>query len=147
MLGFNNSEYDVLISNATQIRPNTFIFEVDRSTELIKPSNYDSIISESANRAQIPDSNYSSRGLRKSRYEGSETTAVDFERQNESQQDLLLSPIGVSNDKAKGSTKLAKLLHDNEKLAEDLHVLNKRSTVFNKNHQYHNKTTKNTSHG
>ena len=75
------------------------------------------------------------------------TTAVDFERQNESQQDLMLSPIGVSKDKAKGSTKLAKLLHDNEKLAEDLHVLNKRSTVFNKNHQYHNKTTKNTSHG
>lgn len=76
--GFQNSEYDALISNATNSRPSGYIYEVDRSSEYIIPGNYDNIVSESAEYANVADSNYSSIGILRSRYDGAETTAADF---------------------------------------------------------------------
>jgi len=76
--GFQNSNYDALISNATNSRTSGYIYEVDRSSEYIIPGNYDNIISESAEYATIADSNYSSEGILRSRYEGAKTTTVDF---------------------------------------------------------------------
>ena len=76
--GFQNSNYDALISNATNSRTSGYIYEVDRSSEYIIPGNYDNIISESAEYATIADSNYSSEGILRSRYEGAKTTIVDF---------------------------------------------------------------------
>lgn len=78
VLGFANSEYDALISNATDTRTSEYIYEVDRSSEFIIPGNYDNIISESAQKAEIVDSNYTSVGILNSRYDGSKTTSVDF---------------------------------------------------------------------
>lgn len=77
-LGFTNSEYDTLISNATDIRTSGYIFEVDRSTEQVIPGNYDNIISESAQLAEITDSNYTSVGLVNSKYAGTKTSIDDF---------------------------------------------------------------------
>ena len=76
--GFQNSNYDALISNATNSRTSGYIYEVDRSSEYIIPGNYDNIISESAEYATIADSNYSSEGILRSSYEGAKTTTVDF---------------------------------------------------------------------
>lgn len=76
--GFQNSNYDALISNATNSRTSGYIYEVDRSSEYIIPGNYDNIISESAEYATIADSNYTSEGILRSRYEGAKTTTVDF---------------------------------------------------------------------
>jgi hypothetical protein len=76
--GFQNSDYDALISNATNSRTSGYIYEVDRSSEYIIPGNYDNIISESAEYANVADSNYTSIGILRSRYDGSETTSADF---------------------------------------------------------------------
>ena len=78
VLGFANSEYDALISNATDTRTSEYIYEVDRSSEFILPGNYDNIISESAQKAETVDSNYTSVGIINSRYDGAETTVSDF---------------------------------------------------------------------
>ena len=78
VLGFANSEYDALISNATDTRTSEYIYEVDRSSEFILPGNYDNIISVSAQKAETVDSNYTSVGIINSRYDGAETTVSDF---------------------------------------------------------------------
>ena len=78
LIGFNNSEFDVLISNANENRTSGYIYQVDRSSQYIIPNNYNTIISESAVYAQVPDSNYTSKGILRSRYEGSETTVEDY---------------------------------------------------------------------
>lgn len=78
LVGFVNSEYEVLISNATDTRKSGYIYEVDRKTDSIVPGNYDNIISSSAVYAEVADSNYSSQGLLNSRYDGAETTITDF---------------------------------------------------------------------
>ena len=78
LTGFVNSEYDVLISNATDTRTSDYIYEVDRSSEYVVPGNYDTIISESAVKADVTDSNYSTVGIINSRYDGAETTISDY---------------------------------------------------------------------
>ena len=78
VVGFANGEYDVLVSNATDTRTSGYIYEVDRSTEYVVPGNYNNIISESAQKAEIADSNYSSVGILNSRYDGAETTISDY---------------------------------------------------------------------
>ena len=76
--GFQNSEFEVLISNATATRTNTHIYEVDRSSQFIIPGNYNNIVSESAEYADVPDSNYTSQGIINSRYAGAKTSTEDF---------------------------------------------------------------------
>lgn len=75
---FETSEYNATFGNAVDIRLNSFFYDVDRIKNQIKPTNYDSIISGSANFAPIPDSNYTSIGFTRSRYLGCKTTEADF---------------------------------------------------------------------
>ena len=75
---FTNSEYNPLISNAIDIRLNSFFLDVNRIKSQIKPTNYDRIISGTADYAPIPDSNYTSIGFTNGRYTGTKTTKADF---------------------------------------------------------------------
>ena len=60
-----------MISNATLLEPNSFKFLVDRNEDLINPKNYQAIVSRSAVKANIQDSNYTDTGLINARYDGS----------------------------------------------------------------------------
>lgn len=75
---FNNSEYDVLMNNASTNRTIGFIFDVDRSDKNIAPLNYQGIISGSANQAEFQELNYTSVGITNSRYKGSKTSITDY---------------------------------------------------------------------
>ena len=68
---FTNSDFEPLISNATQLEPNSFKFLVDRNEDQINPKNYQAIVSRSAVKANIQDSNYTDTGLINARYDGS----------------------------------------------------------------------------
>ena len=68
---FTNSDFEPLISNATQLEPNSFKFLVDRNEDQINPKNYQAIVSRSAVKANVQDSNYSDTGLINARYDGS----------------------------------------------------------------------------
>ena len=68
---FTNSDFEPLISNATQLEPNSFKFLVDRNEDQINPKNYQAIVSRSAVKANVQDSNYTDTGLINARYDGS----------------------------------------------------------------------------
>lgn len=75
---FENSDYNALFANATDIRLNTFAYDVDRQKSQTAPTNLDNIISDNAIYAPVPDSNYTSIGLLNSRYDGAKTSVVDY---------------------------------------------------------------------
>lgn len=81
---FINGDYNATINNANTIRKNSFIFDVDRSvgstltSGSVAPRNIEGILSGTAPKAPIQDSNYTIRGLVLGRYEGSKTTQSDF---------------------------------------------------------------------
>ena len=68
---FTNSDFEPLFSNATTLEPNSFQFLVDRNEGQINPKNYQAIVSRSAVKANVQDSNYSDSGLINARYVGS----------------------------------------------------------------------------
>lgn len=68
---FQNSDYEVLLNNYNENRSNTFLQDVDYSTNATLPINLTSIISGSATKAQTPDSNYTTRRIIRPRYDGS----------------------------------------------------------------------------
>jgi hypothetical protein len=68
---FENTDYDNLQGEATELRKSSFIFEVDRNENSINPTNFDAIVGDYAVRAEVQDSNYSSRAFIASRYAGS----------------------------------------------------------------------------
>lgn len=72
---FTNSEYEPLLSNAIDLEPNTFRFIVDRNESQINPKNFESIISRSADKANVQDSNYTDSGLVNARYVGTKLTS------------------------------------------------------------------------
>ena len=72
---FSNSDFEPLISNATALEPNSFQFLVDRNEDLINPKNYQAIVSRSAVKANVQDSNYSDTGLINARYVGTKLTS------------------------------------------------------------------------
>ena len=78
-VGFNNSDYNAVISNAVDVRrAETQIFDVDRRSNLSLPSNLTAILSGSAIAAEVQDSFYSDTGLIRARYEGTKTTKDDY---------------------------------------------------------------------
>lgn len=77
-LGFANSDYNVQFTNALNNRTSGYIYEVDRNNTQTVPGNYDNIIDESAELANVTDSNYSSQGLINSRYAGAKSTLQDY---------------------------------------------------------------------
>lgn len=77
-ISFETSDYNAIISNATEPRLNTFIFDVDRQKTLLQPTNFDNIIAGTALKASVPDSNYTSAGLIRGKYIGTETSVLDY---------------------------------------------------------------------
>jgi len=75
---FTNSVYNAEFANATTGRKSGYIYDVDRVADQIVPTNYGNIISESAEYANVADSNYSSVGLTNSRYAGSKTNKEEY---------------------------------------------------------------------
>ena len=73
-----NDDYNPLLSNASKNRESKYIQVSDRDQLSVRPSNIVKLLSQSAQPAQIPDSNYTDTGLVNSRYEGSQTTANEF---------------------------------------------------------------------
>ena len=72
---FTNSDFEPLLSNATQLEANSFRFVVDRNEDQINPKNYEAIINRSAQKASVQDSNYTDSGLINARYNGTKLTS------------------------------------------------------------------------
>ena len=75
---FENSVWNAVIGNATNIRPGTLYQDIDYSTSTTTPVNFQSILSGSATRATVPDSNYSTERITIPRYKGSRSTSNGF---------------------------------------------------------------------
>ena len=76
--GFTNSDYNPLFNNASEIRSSVVVQDVDRKREQKSPSNLNSILKDTATRATVQDSNYSSLSVITGRYVGSKTSAKDY---------------------------------------------------------------------
>ena len=77
-VNFAFDDYNPILNNSIANRPSTKRQVADRISLDIHPSNLDTILSQSASPAEIPDSNYTLTGLVNSRYEGTKTDAEKF---------------------------------------------------------------------
>ena len=77
-VNFAFDDYNPILNNSIANRPSTKRQVADRISLDIHPSNLDTILSQSATPAEIPDSNYTLTGLVNSRYEGTKTDAEKF---------------------------------------------------------------------
>jgi hypothetical protein len=77
-ISFENSDYNATINNYNENRKNSSIMDVDYSTNINTPSNFNLILSGSANRTSTPDSNYTSRRVIYPRYEGSKNSSANY---------------------------------------------------------------------
>ena len=75
---FAISDYNALYDNATIIRTNTLLMDVDYSTGIFTPVNLDLLISGAADKAPVPDSNYTMTRIINPRYDGSRLSSADF---------------------------------------------------------------------
>ena len=75
---FYNSDYNAIINNENNDRNNTFLKEIDYSTNPNYPVNRLAIISGSATPAQTPDSNYTTARIINPRYNGSRVSSADY---------------------------------------------------------------------
>lgn len=75
---FLNSDYEVLINNYNNNRLNSYIMDVDYSTDSVTPVNINPIIENSATKTQTPDSNYTALKSITSKYLGSKVTSADY---------------------------------------------------------------------
>jgi hypothetical protein len=75
---FYNSDYNAIINNENANRDNTFLKDVDYSTNPNYPVNRLAIISGSATPAQTPDSNYTMARIINPRYDGSRVSSADY---------------------------------------------------------------------
>jgi hypothetical protein len=72
---FYNSDYNPLINNVLVDRLSSIYQDVDYSTGIYTPTNFDLLISGSALKAAVQDSNYTSKRVIIPRYEGSKSTS------------------------------------------------------------------------
>ena len=77
-IGFENSDYNVLFNNATSSRTSNFIQDVDRVSGAIIASNMQNILEDTAIRASLPDSYYTSLAHTSGRYVGSKTSRLEY---------------------------------------------------------------------
>tara|TARA_R110001632_G_scaffold55132_5_gene135026 strand:+ start:3156 stop:8807 length:5652 start_codon:yes stop_codon:yes gene_type:complete len=75
---FNVSDCNVTYGNASEIRPGTLYQDIDYATSTTTPVNFDQLISGSATKATVPDSNYSTTRIIRPRYNGSRSTSNGF---------------------------------------------------------------------
>jgi len=77
-LEFEYGDYNALMGNATLTRRSKTIVESDRGEGTSRPTNFNAIISGSATKAEIQDSNYSNSGWISARYDGTKTTTSTY---------------------------------------------------------------------
>jgi hypothetical protein len=77
---FALSNYNVLVNNVTQSVLSSFFMDVDYTSNQTIPVNQQLLLSGSANKFEIPDSNYTTLRHINPRYEGSKTTSPDFNK-------------------------------------------------------------------
>jgi hypothetical protein len=75
---FYNSDYNPLINNTEGDRLSTKFQDVDYSTGMVTPTNFNLLISGSALKAAVQDSNYTSKRVTLPRYEGSKSTSQNL---------------------------------------------------------------------
>jgi hypothetical protein len=75
---YYNSDYNPLINNVLVDRLGTIYQDVDYSTGIYTPTNFDLLISGSALKAAVQDSNYTSKRVTIPRYEGSKSTSQNL---------------------------------------------------------------------
>jgi hypothetical protein len=75
---FYNSDYNPLINNTEGDRLSTKFQDVDYSTGIVTPTNFAQLISGSAVKAAVQDSNYTSKRVTLPRYEGSKSTSQNL---------------------------------------------------------------------
>jgi hypothetical protein len=123
-LGFSNTpDCQPTLNNAYIIRQNPQIQEVDYTTNIYTPINFQSILSGSAQKSTVPESNYSSFGWTLNRYEGSRTQAnnvnttdgliggfgevpvIDYKRAYFAYCDQVLDPYPILNNRTQFNIK------------------------------------------
>ena len=75
---FYGSDYDALINNYNDNRPNGYIMEVDYSEDSVIPVNRLAILEGTATKAQVPDSNYTAISSIRPKYLGSKLSSADY---------------------------------------------------------------------
>ena len=75
---FQNSDFEVTLNNFNDNRKNTFVEEIDYSTDAKTPVNLPAIKAKTATKAQIPDSNYTQQRVINPRYKGSRVNSADY---------------------------------------------------------------------
>ena len=82
---FNTSPYNILVGSIDTLRQSDYIMQSDRykigtldRPYYTGPLNIDALLTGSAARANVQDSNYSNTGWTNSRYEGTKTSTVDY---------------------------------------------------------------------
>jgi hypothetical protein len=77
-LDFEYNDYNALFGNAETPQFSFQLMDVDYTTDFSAPINFDLIISGTADRAQVQDSNYASEAWSNLRYNGVKSEAPDF---------------------------------------------------------------------
>jgi len=77
-VGFENSDFNILFNNTTASRKSTYIQDVDRVRGSVTASNMPNILNDTAIRASIPDSYYTSLAHTSGRYIGSKTSEETY---------------------------------------------------------------------
>jgi hypothetical protein len=75
---FYNSDYNAIQNSINDQKKSTFIQVADRNSLSIHPTNLNAILNDFASKAEIPDSNYTSTGWINARYEGVESTGLNY---------------------------------------------------------------------
>jgi hypothetical protein len=73
-----NDDCDPTLANVFDQRPNARLQDVDYSVDVLSPINFDQIITNTAVRADVPESNYTQTGYADSRYEGTRSNTTRY---------------------------------------------------------------------
>ncbi len=77
-LVFDTSDFNAIFNNYNLNRPNSYLQDVDYSTDAITPVNIGLIRNNTAVKANTPDSNYTARRIILPRYEGSRLSSANY---------------------------------------------------------------------
>ena len=83
---FQNTDCDVLLGEVEGERPNPYLQDLDYQTSQTVPVNYQVVVSQSATRATVPESYYTSPSQINNRYVGSKNQSINFN---------IYQPLGV----------------------------------------------------
>lgn len=75
-LEFNNNDYNPLMNNSEGSKRNAKVQKVDRFADAVNPTNFDAILSQSAEFAEIQNCSYTKTGIINGKYNGSKFTAA-----------------------------------------------------------------------